>query len=262
MSRKIMLVILMVVCYMFAISGMASAAGIAGSKHDFSSYSGDQGVTNFARNFTSTPGGEGIQEPCVFCHTPHAAAPGGFLWNRTNYVATSYLMYSSSTWTGSESGPTGLTLMCMSCHDGITSIAVGDNGGTLINAPSPGTNPGDVSLVTVGAYQYIGEVYWQPGNFIIPGWGANIGNQMPESGSTQANLSDDHPVSFEWQIGMMPTGIIDPGNWVGEGATLLKLFGNNRMECSTCHNVHNNTNEPFLRMSNTGSNMCLTCHDK
>ncbi len=251
MSRKSMLVNLMIICFMFTFSGMASGGTIAGSKHDFSKNELPI-VTYFAGNFTS--GGDEIRETCVFCHTPHAASTAvtGFLWNRTGSSVANYDMYTSTTLSVvPDSRPTGLTLMCMSCHDGVTSIAVG----TLINAPGAGP----VDLVAPGAYQFIGEIYY-PSPFFGGEWQANIGNLTPDGTfGTRANLSDDHPVSFTWNNNV--PGIFDPGEWTGVGATALKLF-NNRMECSTCHNVHDNTNAPFLRMSNADSAMCTTCHDK
>jgi predicted CXXCH cytochrome family protein len=33
------------------------------------------------------------------------------------------------------------------------------------------------------------------------------------------------------------------------------------IECSTCHDPHSN-NSKFLRLSNEGSRLCLTCHIK
>jgi predicted CXXCH cytochrome family protein len=249
-----MLAILVAVCFMFTIPGMVSGASIAGSKHDFSSLSPEVGVSYFAGNFYLESTGDDIRETCVFCHTPHNASSAGFLWNRTNPVTTSYTMYTSATLTMINMGlaPTGLTLMCMSCHDGVTSIAVG----TLVNAPAPGTGPSDVVKIG-GTYDMIGDVYFP--NMFNPEWGANIGNLTPPGTyGTVGNLSNDHPVSFTWVNGV--PGIKDPP-WTGEGATALKLF-NNRMECSTCHNVHDSANQPFLRMSNNNSNMCTTCHDK
>jgi predicted CXXCH cytochrome family protein len=34
------------------------------------------------------------------------------------------------------------------------------------------------------------------------------------------------------------------------------------MWCSSCHDVHNNANAPFLNVANDGSALCLTCHVK
>jgi predicted CXXCH cytochrome family protein len=40
--------------------------------------------------------------------------------------------------------------------------------------------------------------------------------------------------------------------------------GNARMECGTCHSVHNkgNAGERLLWRSDQNSKLCLTCHDK
>jgi len=264
MSRKSLQVVLVIACLIFSASGVASGASIMGSKHDFSALSdGSSGLSKFAGAFQSA--GEDITETCVFCHTPHNAAavpaPGvtGLLWNRTNLASTSYTLYTSATLTSSVynnmgSGPTGLTLMCMSCHDGITSIAIG----TLINAPYSGTGSNDIQMSYGFTKDKIGQVYSPTftNNFQ---WGVNIGNLTPSMGTTVADLSNDHPVSFAW-VDNIP-GINNPP-WTGNGAA-LKLFGSaRRMECSTCHDVHNPANPPFLRMSNSNSDMCTTCHSK
>lgn len=35
-----------------------------------------------------------------------------------------------------------------------------------------------------------------------------------------------------------------------------------RVECASCHDPHNTTNGTFLRRTNAGSGLCLTCHNK
>ena len=130
---------------------VASAATIVGSKHDFS-VSNTTGSTPFAGAFYTMQGGFPlyIDEVCVFCHTPHSASTDAqtsqWLWNRvsTPRAGDSYQMYTSATVsTGAMAGPTGVSMMCMSCHDGVTSIAVN----TLKNAPG-GANPADVQVDT------------------------------------------------------------------------------------------------------------------
>lgn len=34
------------------------------------------------------------------------------------------------------------------------------------------------------------------------------------------------------------------------------------VECATCHDVHNNANKTFLRVPNSGSQLCFACHNK
>lgn len=230
------------------IGGAASGASIVGSKHDFSF--GSTG-TPFAGNYDTVYGP--IDEVCVFCHTPHSASTDSarglntLLWNRTNSTFT-YSTYSSSTLDVlPDNPPTGITLMCMSCHDGVTSIAVN----TLLNAPGFG-NPA-VSLIDPGMADKIGQIY--DGGFL--GWGANIGEGNPSAPGT-INLSNDHPVSFTW-ISDLPGMKTDAA--IGFSDSTVKLF-NGKMECSTCHKVHDPAIPPFLRMANDASAMCLRCHDK
>lgn len=229
-------------------SGLAFGGSIVGSRHDFSFPGGD---SPFAGNF-QTHEGE-IDEVCVFCHTPHSASTDSgrrlntLLWNRTNSTFT-YSVYSSSTLNVSpDNPPKGITLMCMSCHDGVTSIAVG----TLLNAPGSGNPP--VTKIDPGIADKIGQIY--DGGFL--GWGANIGEGNPNAPGT-INLSNDHPVSFTW-ISNLPG--IRPDTAIGFSDSTVKLFYG-RMECATCHKVHDPDIVPFLRMSNTGSALCLRCHDK
>ncbi len=58
---------------------------------------------------------------CVFCHTPHSAAPDAPLWNRR---AVGYINYQSSTSDAVAGQAGGSSVLCLSCHDG--TIALGD----------------------------------------------------------------------------------------------------------------------------------------
>jgi len=143
--------------------------------------------------------------------------------------------------------------MCMSCHDGVTSIGVG----VLQNAPGSGNpavtfDPGASGLTT----DKIGEIFWSGGPL---GAGPNIADGDPAVAGS-LDMTNDHPISFEW-----PTG--DSGLYAAPQAPnteKLRLFGasKRRIECATCHSVHDNTIPPFLAMSNAGSDMCLSCHIK
>jgi predicted CXXCH cytochrome family protein len=143
--------------------------------------------------------------------------------------------------------PTGTSMMCMSCHDGVTSIAVN----VLMNAPGSG-NP-TVSPNGIAAPGAMGNVY---NGSIFLGWGPNIGECVPGSSCT-INLSNDHPISFDWPS-TNPNGLRSaPTN------SALRLFGaGKRVECASCHSVHDNTYPPFLAMSNAASAMCIACHNK
>jgi len=62
------------------------------------------------------------EEICVYCHTPHngnTAIPAP-LWNR-DMVVTSFAMYTSPTLDMTiAADPQGVSLACLSCHDGVT----------------------------------------------------------------------------------------------------------------------------------------------
>ena len=245
----------------------ASAGTIVGSKHDFTETPSNPPslIRPFAGGFqTNTDPFSGmglvIDEICVFCHTPHGASmdpqTNTFLWNRIPSNFT-YKAYSSASMTNpapdtADKKPTGISMMCMSCHDGVTSIAVnvGNNPSTptLLNAPGRGNPQVDINtgfgLDSPGA---ISNVY-TPSTL---GWGANIGNTLP--GGTTIDLSNDHPISFIYPS--PNSGLRAPVN------PELRLF-NNRLECATCHLVHNPDTEPFLAMSNAESLMCRSCHIK
>ncbi len=249
------------------ISGLAGAASVVNSKHDFSLNNTDPSAP-FARNFQVAGQPLPIDEVCVFCHTPHGASTDAargtnkVLWNRTAPVGagpanTNYTLYSSPSMTTAIviERPTGVTLMCLSCHDGVSSIAVGDpasNTQTLLN--TPGTGNAAVSVL-FGNADKIGQIYF--GDPLNGGWRANIGNINPATNpNAPIDLSNDHPVAFNWVDGI--TGIKRPAN----AEMLRRLLTNMRLECSTCHNVHDNAIPPFLVMSNSSSAMCLDCHIK
>ena len=260
-SMKCIVLLVAVIAIGAFFHSSAVADTLMGSLHDFSM----NGASPFGQlNFEVSGAGLAIDEPCVFCHTPHGAStsplyqPGGIggqnqmLWNRRVPVggnnATSFKLYSSASLTMINlQNPTGLSLMCLSCHDGVTSIAVGTPANpTLLNSPGAG----NAAITNTLADHRIGDNSSPVTDYL------NIGNLVPGQEGSPIDLSNDHPVSFVW-VDNIP-GIINPtnGRWTG---TELRLY-NNRMECSTCHNVHDNAVRPFLKMSNFGSGMCRTCH--
>jgi predicted CXXCH cytochrome family protein len=50
---------------------------------------------------------------------------------------------------------------------------------------------------------------------------------------------------------------------VGRGTINTNLLSSGKMQCSSCHDVHNSAGVlGLLRKSNAGSALCLTCHHK
>ncbi len=161
-------------------------------------------------------------EICIFCHTPHNASPAAPLWNRSN-PGSIFTPYSSSTATATPGNPTGASILCLSCHDG--TIALGE----LISRTAV-TN-------VVG------------------------GPNMPAGPSNLTqDLSDDHPVSFDYSISQSakPTELVLESSLNGA----VKLDDSGQMQCSSCHNAHEDQFGKFLVMPDLNGALCLTCHIK
>ena len=187
---------------------------IQGTAHDFS---GD----------AWNPSGE----ICIVCHTPHNADPyndniaNAPLWNHDADMTTTYTLYSSATLQATPGQPSGVSKLCLSCHDGVTAIdSFGGATGT---------------------------------NFLT----------SADSTFVDIDLSDDHPVSFTYNA-TSPNDpeIRDPTTATTPlGGTIQAdlLDGGTTMECSSCHDVHGVTGTNYLlKIANTGSQLCLACHDK
>ncbi|MBL4700599.1 MAG: hypothetical protein JKX85_05000 [Phycisphaeraceae bacterium] len=74
------------------------------------------------------------------------------------------------------------------------------------------------------------------------------------------DLSNDHPISIKWQHQTeIPPGCGD----CHFSSNPTVPFPNGFLECTTCHDVHNQTTFPsLLRLSMQGSELCLHCHYK
>lgn len=226
----------MIAAAALALLATPAISAIQNTKHDLSSQGGA----------TIRSGNQ--DEICVFCHTPHKAQTGLLapLWNRSHLGKTYVVadLYNSAT-LDSDTAPTAVLAavnasdakLCMSCHDG-ASLA----GGLLNPANAAGAQPGAFN-----------------GGVTVVGTDATIGGGV--------ELKNDHPIGMPYDgvqtddaAGFNASGGVSPNKTVGGS---LKLFtANNVMWCSSCHNVHDDTNSPFLRATNVGSALCTTCHKK
>jgi predicted CXXCH cytochrome family protein len=211
--------------------GDRATAEVRNSKHDFSS-GGTGGIW----------GSEDIDQVCVFCHTPHNAnltAPAP-LWNR-EVGNTVFNLYESGTLNASVQQPGPTTLACLGCHDGSVAIDMIAHG-----------NPGGPSMMAIGDVYYPGSPYGQGG--------ANIGGNYAGNSNVNA-LGDDHPVSFVYDSALATAdgGLKDPSALTSD----LPLY-NSRLECATCHDVHNSRPgiPSLLRVTSAGGALCLSCHKK
>jgi len=172
-------------------------------------------------------------EICKPCHTPHhtKALPAP-LWNHELSTET-YTMYNSTRSPTMDANvdiqPSGSSKICLSCHDGTVALE----------------NYGDITDGTTFLY---GDVL--------------IGTY----------LSDDQPISFVYDTSLATEDgeLYDPSTKlsgiVGSSGTISEdMLFQGKMECSSCHDVHNTRAVPgtkLLLKDNTGSALCLTCHDK
>lgn len=271
-----------------ALVSTAASATVVGSKHDLSASSGNNA-------FTASGNPAGSDQVCVFCHTPHAAATAANqiipLWNRTTSAST-FTLY-ADTGAGTLDGKTaddgaatggigGVSLACLSCHDGSIALA------SVLNAP--GSGPAAETAWGAGAWINAGSTLSGTTAAATLGGVAGLGT----------DLSNDHPVAIQYAGGgYVITGaatmtgtsatandtaflpaVIGTGTqaWVDVDASGTKtaddlpLFTNHLtaspavsepfVECASCHNPHGTTNEMFLRASTDNSAICTSCHVK
>lgn len=72
------------------------------------------------------------------------------------------------------------------------------------------------------------------------------------------DLSDDHPISFVYDstLAMQRAELADPAGIPSQ----LRLDAGKQMQCTTCHDPHEDRRPKFLRMDNADGSMCLGCH--
>jgi hypothetical protein len=163
------------------------------------------------------------EEVCIFCHTPHGGRPevGGVagiapLWNRRLSSPNSFIPYSSPNFdaldlTGTPGRPKGVSLACLSCHDGAVALdalinssgsggffpsnrhMMGSGGSIGMSFLGPGV---DVTSSMREGQRASGE----PGGFVYFdrfGGGPNASIGMEPFPNLGLDLRDDHPISME-----------------------------------------------------------------
>lgn len=166
---------------------------------------------------------------CIYCHAPHASTSTSPLWNHAATTAT-FTLYSSSTLQATVAQPGGVSKLCLSCHDG--TVAIDSFGGATGTKLATGT--------------------------------ALIGT----------DLANDHPIGFTYDAALVTA---DPGLaeitkavTIGTGNTgtiASKMLIGGKMECASCHDVHNSTagtavESKLVRVTTVGSALCVVCHNK
>ncbi|MBI4698950.1 MAG: hypothetical protein HY758_08615 [Nitrospirae bacterium] len=238
-----------------ALIASLSYGGIKNSKHDLSHVSGTthaaEGVDEFLNNYG---------EVCVYCHAPHGATSSALLWNRSLNAPGSYTLYGSNTMVNTPTTVSTVSLMCLSCHDGTFAVDM------VSNAPGSGVN-------TSGPWYGVPEdtVHAQMGEgsaFGSPSYCGGCHDDQQIFGETHdarasyltTDLSNDHPVSMAYPDTSTDPYFKTPAQVISGGLRLYE--SGNKVECSSCHNVHNPAITPFLRKASAGGVLCTTCHNK
>ena len=164
-------------------------------------------------------------EICNVCHTPHNAISGQTLLWNHTLSTATYTLYDSTTIDATDLG-----------------------------------QPGGVSKLCLSCHD---------GTVAIDSFGGQTGtNFVGGSKDFGTDLSNDHPISFTYD-GTLATAdgeLSTPvGDLVGEDATIKFPLFAGKLECATCHDVHNGAETKaggLLRMANTNSTLCLNCHTK
>jgi predicted CXXCH cytochrome family protein len=226
-ERRRTLALLVCVAACLALGVRNSWSGLKGTAHDFST----------ARWNTS---GE-VCLPCHISHVPPALSSEQMrlglasgkralpLWNRQTTTAT-FQLYRSDTLDAVTQQPSASSKLCLSCHDG--TVALNSFGG-------------------------------RRGDEFLPSGAANLG----------IDLSNDHPISIRYDsaLARRDKGLYDPSVRTVpalKGKSIREaMLIDDQVECSSCHDVHaargqSRTAGKLVLVDNSGSGLCLTCHDK
>jgi len=245
-----------------AFAGLADGLGIKGSPHDFADdecWDGVPEINPADKSYVICDeagvgtGWNDSQELCKVCHVPHdhgrtaGFMSNGVLWNHDN--STQIGAWSTYTSPTLEVDPTvdpdGMSLACLGCHDGASAINAFDlHALGNLGTPVPGQVMGASGTAAVAT------------NYVM--------------GGGTGDISENHPVSVVYVEGV-GTEMNPLAATFGTGGTRdiqSVLDANDKVQCSSCHDVHNNSvaNQWLLRLpvqdATNPSDLCLACHDK
>jgi predicted CXXCH cytochrome family protein len=195
-------------------------------------------------------------------------------------------MYStggSASLDGSEATVGSVSLACLSCHDGSLAVA------TMINKPGSGGYTATTGSILAGTWTNSDAT-----GGVDPATGKMRVGAIQNLGS---DLVNDHPISIQYcGGGLSGAGTTVSGTCVDADfkPAKTKVVNTNQVfwvdttigtadvrektdialytrtsgglgpmvECASCHDPHTTANPTFLRVSNTGSGLCLSCHTK
>lgn len=247
MFKRWKLVLGSLAALLLAMALPAGSGTLVGSKHDMTGLNeraGVEAMTGLAFN--------NYRDPCIYCHIPSSVqgrrnSPGSAQitdWNR--YLPTGEIQtYESETLQGKirDLGPE--SLLCLSCHDGSMAVDM------VINKPDgwgqKDESPLHMRLDKGGGLDKCTQCH-----------DGKTAHKM-EAAIIGRSLMDDHPVGIDYPGLFDTSGEFFTPNSEGRFRNGVRLF-RNRVECATCHDVHNPDIVPFLRVEQ--KDLCTTCHNK
>lgn len=270
----------------------SNSGGIVNTRHNLtqSTIAGGGGSMNGSRS--------NYGEVCVYCHTPHGAnqtidLP---LWNRSNnnQTYTTYDTLGTASITADIQQPGINSLSCLSCHDGTLGVD------SIINMPGSGGYSAAQELTQNNGFldTWATEFGGNPNAHIgldATGCLACHSTTAPDAIGLFAtdfslfaigtDLTNDHPVGISLPANgagtdfNSPSGVTTSIQWFDNDGDSrpdsdeIRFYDTGsgpRVECASCHDPHGvsttgfggQINPSFLRISNQGSAVCLTCHVK
>lgn len=211
-----------------------------GNRHNLSS--ANTGVTYHATGASTAD-----TQICIFCHTPHNAnvAEQAPLWNRAFSTQTFQRYTGSATFKiknlavaqyGPGAQPNGSSKLCLSCHDGVSKMSAILRGGPItmntdvitgLSSFKPSTNKmryghHPVSFVYATGYSYTSSPEAQSGTVIA---GLPVDYVFPQliDGKVKVKLKDNYRDGRGW------------------------------MQCTTCHDAHQNLSDEALCYDSAGT---------
>lgn len=220
---------------------------ILGSKHDFSGLNKRAGVVAMPTVAFSDYG-----NPCVYCHIPPEQADTDSIakgaiegWNRYQPATDSFQLYDSWYLDSKTRTPSPITLLCLSCHDGTMAVDM------VVNKPSTFDVKEDTAM-----------------HMRINGADNTLSCGKCHNGRVahdiaikhiDTDLRNDHPVSMRYAGLLRSDEDFRQPHTPGGFSNGVKLY-EGRVECASCHNVHDPSKDLFLRANS--DILCQTCHTK
>lgn len=223
--------------------GLSAQTSVVNTKHNLSATGlnyGGAGATTYT-------------QVCKFCHSPHGANLGDKqlvpLWGHANTTQT-FTMYASNPnqtlkTTAIDAQPSGPSLACLSCHDGTVAVNARYTYGDATAPRWTYGNMNDTNAAVTADF-----------DITVDAKGNKMGTLKHSiAGTSKNDLSTVHPIAIAYDT-TANTQLVPVANLVG-----VKLY-NGKVQCASCHDAHGTANSMFLRVSTTGSALCLACHVK